>query len=519
MEFSGTRTGIETRHPEYIKRARQWELIRDCVEGEDVIKMKGEVYLPRAIGMSTPRYNAFKRRARFVNYVYQTLEGTHGMIFRRAPVIKYPTEIEKIVNNINREGSSLYQFFSDSVFDIMQTGFGGFLVDMPVSEKDISVFEAEKLGIRPYVTYYAAENIINWKFDIVNGVKVPVLVVLAEKVEADNGDMYSHELQDRFRVLYLDDNNEYHQVVVDKIKHGAGNAEYISNESDVLIRGKRIHYIPFVFAPENCPQKPMLLDIAHVNIGHYMKSADYENGVHLTEFPTGWVTGAGPQKDEKGNIIPMVLGQDSFLMFKDPSVKVGNLEFSGEGITHSEKALESAELQMVVLGSRIITPERGMSETAESANIHRAGENAKLASFARNMSEKATTILKIICDWEGCSGLTSVEFNTDYETMHFDANALNAMANIFAQGKVPLIVLYGMMMKGEFIPDSNMQFEDYIEYLELEHSGLSEKEAYAAYKRYKETGKSQVDTSKLNCTSLTELDKNIPNEEEDVNDR
>ena len=499
-------SGVETRHPEYLKRCRQWELIRDCVEGEDAIKSKGETYLPRAMGMSDRRYNAFKRRARFVNYVYQTLEGTHGMIFRRAPVMKYPAQIEKIVGNINREGSSAYQFFSDSVFDIMQTGWGGFLIDMPTAEDNLSLFEAEKLGIRPYVTYYAAENIINWKFSIINGVKVPVLVVLLEYVEDEEAGMFTHKMKERYRVLYIDDNGDYRQAVIDKIKSARGKPQYTVEEKLVTVRGKNINYIPFVFAPETIPSKPMLLDIAHVNIGHYMKSADYENGVHLTEFPTGWVTGAAPQKDEEGNIIPIVLGQDSFLMFKDPSVKVGNLEFSGEGITHSEKALEAAELQMVVLGSRIITPERGMSETAESANIHRAGENAKLASFARNMSEKATEILRIICDWEGCDGLVSIEFNTDYETMHFDANALNAMANIFAQGKVPLIVLYGMMMKGEFIPDANMQFEDYIEYLELEHSGLSEKEAYAAYKKYKETGESQIVHPQMSIESLVNVD-------------
>ena len=229
---------VETRHPEYIKRCRQWELIRDCVEGEDAIKDKGEVYLPRAIGMSNMRYNAFKRRARFVNYVYQTLEGTHGMIFRRAPVLKYPAEIEKIVNNINREGSTLYQFFSDSVFDIMQTGWGGYLIDMPMSGENISVFDAEQQGIRPYVTYYTAESIINWKFDVVNGVKVPVLVVLLEKVESDDAGIFSHELKDRFRVLYLDENREYRQLIIDKSKKSNGQFGYTSKEIPVKVRGK-----------------------------------------------------------------------------------------------------------------------------------------------------------------------------------------------------------------------------------------------------------------------------------------
>lgn len=489
-----TEVGVASKHPLYMKFAPKWKVVRDCVEGEDRIKQERTTYLPQASGMTDKRYEAFLKRARFVNYVDQTLEGVHGMVFRRAPEMNYPEGMEKIVENINREGDSLYQFFSDAIYDIMQTGFGGFMVDLPEAGEGISLFDAENDGIRPYVTYYPAESIINWKFKVVRGTKVPVLVVLEEHVEKDSTDEFGHELKNIYRVLDLDDNGFYRQFlyIPEEDKNGIINQTYTIKEIPVVVKGKKLNYIPFVFAPENYPTKPMLLDIAHVNIGHYLKTADYENGVHLTTIPTGWVTGEKPQEDKNKNVLPMVLGQDNFLMFPSPDAKVGTLVFSGEGLTHSENALEKAELQMVVLGSRIITPEKGVSETAESANIHRAGENAKLATFARNVSEKASIVLRIIRDWCDVQGECSVNFCTDYETMSFDANSLNAIVNMFEAGKMPLLVLYGMLMKGEFISDPNMRYEDYIELLDLEHSGLTDKEVLKAYKNYKETGKSLV---------------------------
>jgi len=60
---------VESKHPLYQKRSSQWEIIRDCYEGEDAIKAKGEKYLPRASGSANWQYEAYKTRARWVNFV------------------------------------------------------------------------------------------------------------------------------------------------------------------------------------------------------------------------------------------------------------------------------------------------------------------------------------------------------------------------------------------------------------------------------------------------------------------
>jgi len=490
ITYSKSYAGVSTQNPEYTYRSKQWKEIRDCVEGNPAIKRAGEVYLPRMSGMTDPRYEAYKNRAIFVNYVEQTLMGTHGMIFRRRPTVEIPKQIEDIINNIDRKGNSLYQFLSDSVLDMMQTCFGGFLIDVSAVGTNLTVFEADKQGIRPYVTYYKAESIINWKFKVVNGTMVPRVVVLKELVEENPEDMFSHELVEQYRVLCFDENDNYQQLLIRVYESQDKDEEprYEVEERPFFYKNKKIKYIPFVFAPYDVPEKPMLLDIADVNIGHYMMTADYKNGVHLTTLPTGYTTGHKPEVDANGNVMPVLLGADQFLQLEEEGAKVGILNYSGEGLTHNENALNSAELQMVVLGSRIITPEKGISETAESANIHRAGENAKLASFANNVSDRITRVLKMICELEGIDERVSVQLCTDYETQGFDANTLNAMANIFSQGKMPLYVLYSMMMRGEFLsPD--MTYEDYVTLLDLEASGMTPQEVFDSYKIFKQNGK------------------------------
>lgn len=484
--------GVETENPEYVYRSSQWREIRDCVEGNPAIKKAGEVYLPRMSGMSDKRYEAYKRRGLFVNYVEQTLMGTHGMIFRRRPRVEYPKEIEGIINNVDRSGRNLFQFLSDSVQDMMQTCFGGYLVDVPSVGDNLTVYEAEKLGVRPYVTYYTAESIINWKFAVIQGTMVPKVIVLREYVEKDQDDMFSHELVAQYRVLCFDEEGFYHQLLVrplyaDNKPDKKDATSYDVKEIPFMYKGKKIRYIPFVFAPSDNPEKPMLLDIADVNIGHYMMTADYRNGIHLTTLPTGYTTGHTPEVDDNKNIVPVTLGADQFIQLTESEAKVGLLNYAGEGLTHNETALNAAELQMVVLGSRIITPEKGISETAESANIHRAGENAKLASFANNVSDRITRVFNIICDLEGLKDKVSIQLCTDYETTGFDANTLNAMANIFSQGKMPLYVLYSMMMRGEFL-NADMTYEDYVELLDLESSGMSPQEVYDSYKIFKQSG-------------------------------
>lgn len=475
-------------HPLYTKRCGQWKVIRDCVEGEDAVKNAGEEYLPRASGTTDRQYEAYKRRARWNNYLAQNLDGLHGLIFRRNPVVSERDDAiikSKVLENIDRRGTNLYQFLSDSVYDIMQTSFGGFLIDMPRADGPMTLEYAESNGIRPYLRYYAAESIINWGYKVIDGVEKLCYVVLEEEVEDIGSDSFSHTPRKQYRVLDCRD-GYYIQRVFSPVEPDPNKKDkeqgFSVTDIDIQINGEHINYIPFVTAPSRLPEKPMFYDLARCNIGHYLKSADYENGVHLTTIPTGYVTGHRQDVDpETGDKEVIHLGGDSFLMFPEEQAKVGTLVFSGAGLTHSETALNQSLADMAILGSRLLASEKGVSESADSAKIHRAGENARLATFAKNVSERITQAVRIMASWMKLDTNIRIELCTDYDTLAFDPNALNALANLSEAGRLPLPALYWNLKNGEYL-QQEMSFETFATMLDLDKLGYSPLEQAQVYK-------------------------------------
>ena len=483
---------VTTLHPLYEIRSRQWEIVRDCIEGEDAIKLKGPKYLPMASGSSPEQYEAYKMRARWNNYTSQNLTGLHGLIFRRNPTLharKTDLQNSKLLENIDRKGTDLYQFLSDTVYDCIQTSWGGYLVDMPKTNGNLDGETAEKQGIRPYLRYYPAESIINWGYQVINGVEQLAFVVLKEEVEDFSGDEFSHTPSTQYRVLDAR-GGYYRQRLFTEIKdkeweqhHKESNYKKRFDEELILVNidGFVPTEIPFVLLPGDKPEKPMLYDLAMCNIGHYQKSADYENGVHLTTIPTGYVTGHRNSEGPDGEKEVVHLGGDSFLMFEEADAKVGTLVFSGAGLTHSETAINQALTDMAVLGSRLLVTEKGTSESADSAKIHRAGENARLATFAKNVSERITKAVKIMCQWAHLDDDVTIELCTDYDTLAFDANALNAIANLSEAGKMPLPAVYYNLKNGEYLPPE-MTLESFATMLEMQNAGYTALEIAEAYR-------------------------------------
>lgn len=478
--------GVETVHSLYSKRLSQWTLVRDCLEGEEKIKEKGTVYLPKTKGQSDKRYNAYKLRAEWNNYTKRVLNGLHGLVFRKKPTCTYPDKFKSYIDNIDMKGNSVYKFAANVFKDSLPITFGGLLVDYPVTDGIKTVAEAEKQGIRAYMKYYPAESIINWKTKCINGIEKISMIVLKENYEEeDPTNEFSHNLKERYRVLEIK-NGKYQQ----RIFKPTDKKEFIECEIiPININGEQETEIPFFFLYEETPVVPYMLDLAKANISHYRKSADYENGVHLTTIPTGYVTGhAQGIIDEDTNEKEVVnLGEDEFLFIPEADAKVGTLCYAGEGLTHAEHGLEATLANMAILGSRLVTSEKGTSESADSAKIHRAGENACLADHAGLVSEAFTKALQKIADWEGVEGSVKFELSKDYDTLAFDANVINAIANISREYKFPMPYIFDILKKGEYTPDDS-SLEEYAILIDMEKAGYTASEIIDAFKTYRNTG-------------------------------
>ena len=497
-------SGVTTKHPLYSKRYPQWILMRDVIEGNDAIKAQGEIYLPKPSIehdkfslYAQKQYEAFKFRTPFIDFTAQVKDCLHGMLENTPARIEVPQKVKEILNNVDYQGNSCDQFISNCIEDVLITSFGGCLVDAPRVNPNMSKLQAEKQKIRPYLSYYNAESITFWDYKVINGIKTLSLVVLQEKVKKDNKDLFCIATKTVYRVLFLNENNVYAQSIFESSKDDKGNEIYLPTSTIVPeINGKPLNYIPFVLFPFNEPVKPILYDIAIANLHHYVVSADYQNGAHLTSRPTGYFTGHQPELDDEGNTIPVYVGTNVFWQLPEPEAKVGVCSFSGEGIEHLEKELDRTESQIFTLASHIISQDKKTAENKDAVNLRRAGEDAKIATFGKNMSYRFTQLLKMIAEWmnEDTEDVI-VEINTDFSNLSFDANAVNSIANIFSQGKLPLRCLYYLLRSSHYL-EPDMTYEDFVYLLDLESASLSPTEVDTAYKKFKRTGqKIKVETS------------------------
>ncbi len=161
--------------------------------------------------------------------------------------------------------------------------------------------------------------------------------------------------------------------------------------------GKPLPLIPFVFhGPRHSQpgvEKLPLTDVITVNLDHYRLDADYKHGIHFTALPTAWVSGFDKTTSLR-------IGSSSAWVTETPGATAGFLEFTGQGLTTFERAMDRDERLIAVLGSRLIESAKKVGETAQAIELRQSGENCILGNLAINVSASLTESL--IENSEGC---------------------------------------------------------------------------------------------------------------------
>ena len=457
---------VDTQHEEYEEYYDQWERCEHAAEGQDEIHEYGIKYLPRLSGQTDQEYKGYKDRALFYNATQRTIDGLTGMMFLKPPVTEYPTALEAIVADVSMSGLTLHQFAEMIAEEVVKIGRCGVLVDHPPMTDAMTLAQAQSLGMRPYMRMYDAESIINWRTDRISGVDMLTLVVLEEEYEVYD-DEFSYDCKPQWRVLDLLE-GIYRQRVFRKNEKGDF---YVENEIFPSSQGKAIARIPFEFfgVRDNrpCVDKPPLLDLVDVNISHYRTTADYEHGLHFTGLPTPVVTGF--YSDDQS--ASLRIGSGTAWLLPDPASKAFYLEFSGQGLSELREALRAKESMMATLGARILAPEKKGVETAQTAAIHRAGENSVLASIAQSISIGLTHCLEWMANWSGIAGDVRVEINRDYIPQSMTHQDVAELVKSWQAGAISHETLFDNLVKGDIIrPD--VSFQDEKERIDMTPPGM-----------------------------------------------
>jgi len=329
---------VDTQHPEYAAMLPLWNRARAIHAGEDAVKNGCETFLPKPTGLTDEEYEAYKTRANFYNATARTTTGYIGMIFRRQPITVYPQSqaiFPTFETDTDLLGTTLEGYAKQIAHEVIQVARAGTLI------------EWNDTLDRPHCVHYQAEHIVNWRTQPVRGKSRATLIVLRECTAVPGADdEFSTEYEENYRVLRLvpafeggwEYLSELWTVETDETTRQRTSRKI--RETKALRLGKPLQAIPFVFhgARHNRaqPDKLPLEDLISVNLDHYRLDADYKHGVHFTALPTAWVSGFDKASSLR-------IGSSTAWVTETPGATAGFLEFTGQGLTTFERAMDRDE--------------------------------------------------------------------------------------------------------------------------------------------------------------------------------
>jgi Domain of unknown function (DUF4055) len=435
---------ITSVHPSYKANLDRWKRCRDAYEGADAVKGAGQDYLPRLSGQDGTQYGAYVMRALYYGAVGRSIDGFVGAIVRKPPSIKLPAKMVVFEKDTTASGIGLTEFIKKLSCEDLLAGRVGILVDFDENDK------------RAYLASYTAESITNWGDDF---------IVLKESAFVQDGsDRFALKEIEQYRELTVED--EIYKVRIWRKKNSDVKGEtedwFVFEEVIPKKFGLTLNEIPFFwlscFGQSDKIEKPPLLALVDVALSHYRSSADLEHGRHFTALPTLYVTGVSDTTS------PIHVGAQAAILLSDPLAKVGYAEFSGQGLSSLERALEEKEHMMAVLGGAVFADQRKGVEAAETARIRTSGETSLLMGVVNSVEETLEAALRKAAEWMNVpmSGDDAIDIaiNRDFVDVTLDPQTLTGLLKSYLSGAISLpTFLYNLQQAEMLAPDQTIEKE------------------------------------------------------------
>jgi hypothetical protein len=461
-------------NPQYNRFCKIMIRANDCNDGEDKIKEKGETYLPMLEGMRRSKkpanlYNVYLTNAIFYPATGRTVKAYLGIMFKKSPVLVASETMQEYSKQITFGGQDIEKLAIQCAKDVILNTRCALFVDYPAfSTEGMTQAQAENLGLRPYIIFYPQTTIIDWVEAQSWGHKELRKVVLQETHRAEQfidlpkGTLIDSGFVTTRRELALErsENGDiYFNRLYVKTENARKDTEWVmTSESAPMMNGKTLNFIPIVpcsITGEWDLDYPVINDVVTLNLADYRNEALYRDCLLFLGRPTPCVAGLMIDDEEK----EIAFGSGVALRFTEG----GNWGVLG-GSAESASALknESAEMKrnLAVIGSRALASDPNGVEAAQTAEIHRAGENGILSQISGAVSEAITQAMRIVAMWAGQSDDLSYTLSTDYVHTKMDTLTLQAVFAQYLAGEIPLSVFYNALNKSDLLP-ANMTIETF----------------------------------------------------------
>jgi hypothetical protein len=463
--------GVESTHPDYNTMLPDWNLVRDAIDGEQAVKAKTEVYLPKPSGFKAQpddgakMYETYLLRAKFPEILAPTLRGMVGIIHRVAADISLPEALEPMRDNATWDGLNLDALHQRITFELLGTGRYGLLVDMPENASNDDT---------PYIVGYTAEQIINWDS------LTHDFFVLDESYYKRL--QFAWQLTKRFRVCMLvppDGETQDDTTNTNGSGNGSGNGSAAPNNAAALhpdltdyVYNQIVYETTTAATTENQPIQPSMKggetfnEVPFVVIGStdvtpdideipmigvvrcaftmYRLYADYFWQLFMSGQETLFVS--SPAANEKpvttvGAGVVVNLPQGSEAKYVGPS---------GVGINVHKIAIEDERDEAMIAGARIFDTVKKTAESGEALKMRWAAQTASLTTIAINSAKGLEQALKYAAQFLGADpDEVIVKPNLQFIDTQLDAQKAVYLMQLWMGGAISKTTLYENLQRGE----------------------------------------------------------------------
>lgn len=462
---------VNTPHECYTDMSAEWQRVRDALAGEHTVKSKGELHLHRPGGQIQDDYQLYKRKAEFPEITSRTRDALSGMVMRHAPQMMVPDALTPIIDDVTLAGDTLLDAAEESIDEVLAVGRYGVLVDYSanLSNQPRTIAEIERIGARPYIIPFRAEDCIGWRVQQFGARRDFSMLVFEQAENApDATDSFLTVETKRYLHLYLDDDRGaavYRQQWWEWDTKQA-KAVRMGEPITPLINGMPLRQIPFVPFPDIrafCEATPGYLSkIASQNYHIYGYSADLGWALHFCGLPTMVISdddrsgiGADGAVETKtytiGSSQPIVLSANG---------RAEWLALDSSKFDALQKKINNHLQNASVLGAEFLQGEKAGVEAAATVRMRREGEYASLTKLSNALSERWENVLRWLAIWSDLPTRDiSYQLNRDYVADHVDPQQLASWMQLYTLGVISKQTLYERAQSAE-IANAARDFEE-----------------------------------------------------------
>lgn len=435
---------VSTPSGAHLRTQARLDKIIPLMGGTAAMRDAGEHLLPRYAAESALNYDNRLQRNVLLNVYRKTVTNFVGKPFCKPIVFTegFNEQILDYKDNVDRAGKSI-DVFSREVFQTgLATGMSHILVDHPPAipvELGASLFDDRAEDRRPYFVQILPENIIAAFSEIRNGREVLTHVRIREDIVERSG--WEEVTRSRIRVLEIGAFFVY--------EFFADDDEWVLVESGEMA----IDEIPLVTYYSDkeglMESRPLLLDLADLNIAHWQSSSDQRNVLTVARFPM--LAGSGISQEEVDQVF---VGPQKFLLSEDKDAKYYYVEHTGKAIDAGKKDLDDLKAEMASQALEPLVQRQTGDITATARALDSMELQCALQSQVILFEDALNDAFRLMGKWLNIEDVGKVKINDDFGISIQDAADVDILLKARLAGELSSTAFLSELKRRNILTES-----------------------------------------------------------------